>query len=95
MKKLAMIGCGGIGEYHLGHFLDYKDVELAGFCDIIPERAQAFVERAGSGRAFADFKDMYDEVKPDMVFICVPPTERSNSRPSAGASRSLWKSRWP
>ena len=21
MKKLAMIGCGGIGEYHLGHFL--------------------------------------------------------------------------
>ncbi|NLG24839.1 MAG: Gfo/Idh/MocA family oxidoreductase [Clostridiales bacterium] len=72
MKKLAMIGCGGIGEYHLQHFLEYRDVELAGFCDIIPERAQAFAERAG-GRAFADFREMYDRVSPDMVFICIPP----------------------
>jgi len=73
MKKLALIGCGGIGSYHLGHFLDYTDVELAGFCDIISERAQAFVDRAGCGRAFTDFKEMYDEINPDMVFICVPP----------------------
>ena len=73
MKKLAMIGCGGIGTYHLGHFLDYKDIELAGFCDLVPERAQSFVERAGSGKAYTDFRVMYDEVQPDMVFICVPP----------------------
>ncbi len=73
MKKLAIIGCGGIGTYHLGHFLDYKDIELAGFCDLIPERAQAFVEKAGGGRAFTDFREMYDAVNPDMVFICVPP----------------------
>ena len=32
MKKLALIGCGGIGEYHLGHFLQFKDIALAGFC---------------------------------------------------------------
>jgi len=31
-KKLAMIGCGGIGGYHLGHFLQFTElVELAGF----------------------------------------------------------------
>jgi len=75
MKKLAMIGCGGIGKYHLGHFLQFKDIELAGFCDIIPERAESFVKEAGSGKAFTDYRKMYDEVKPDMVFICVPPTE--------------------
>ena len=73
MKKLAIIGCGGIGTYHLGHFLDYDDIELAGFCDLIPERAQSFVEKAGRGRAFTDFREMYDAVKPDMVFVCVPP----------------------
>lgn len=73
MKKLAIIGCGGIGTYHLGHFLDYKDIELAGFCDLIYERAQSFVEKAGSGKAYTDFRVMYDEVQPDMVFICVPP----------------------
>lgn len=73
MKKLCIIGCGGIGSYHLGHFLQYTDIELAGFCDLIEEKAKAFVERAGQGRAFTDFKVMYDEIQPDMVFICVPP----------------------
>ena len=74
MKKLAMIGCGGIGQYHLGHFLQFKDiVELAGFCDLIPERAESFVEKAGCGKAFTNYIDMYDEIQPDMVFICIPP----------------------
>jgi predicted dehydrogenase len=78
MKKLALIGCGGIGAYHLDHFLQFKDLSLAGFCDLTVERAEGFVKKAGQGRAFADYLDMYDEVKPDMVFICVPPTCHGN-----------------
>jgi predicted dehydrogenase len=73
MKKLALIGCGGIGGYHLKHFTQYTDVELAGFCDLIPEKAENFVKIAGRGKAFSDFRAMYDEIRPDMVFICVPP----------------------
>ena len=26
MKKLAIIGCGGIGSYHLGHFKQFTDI---------------------------------------------------------------------
>ncbi|HBG76629.1 MAG TPA: hypothetical protein DDW86_06690 [Clostridiales bacterium] len=74
MKKLAIIGCGGIGGYHLSHFLGFSDIELAGFCDLIPQRAESFVKQANSGKAFTDFREMYDAVEPDMVFICVPPT---------------------
>ncbi len=74
MKKLAIIGCGGIGQYHLGHFLQFTDiVELVGFCDLIPERAEDFQKKANSGKAYTDYKVMLDEVKPDMVFVCVPP----------------------
>jgi predicted dehydrogenase len=74
MKKLAMIGCGGIGAYHFLHLAQMTDkVELAGFCDLIPEKAQAFCEQAESGKAYTDYKVMYDEVQPDMVFICIPP----------------------
>ena len=74
MKKLAIIGCGNIGSYHLGHFLQFGDlIELAGFCDLIPERAESFVSRAGGGKAFVDYKKMYDEIQPDLVFICIPP----------------------
>ncbi len=71
--KVAIIGCGGIGEYHLSHLIDFDDVELVGFCDLIPERAQAFVERTKSGQAFTDYKHMYDATNPEAVFICVPP----------------------
>ena len=74
MKKLALIGCGGIGSYHLEHFLQFHDVELAGFCDLLLDRAQSFVKKAGSGKAYSDFIQMYDEVRPDLVFLCVPPT---------------------
>ncbi|MHC1696083.1 MAG: Gfo/Idh/MocA family protein [Eubacteriales bacterium] len=73
MKKLAMIGCGGIGGYHLDHFINFKDIALVGFCDLITERAESFVKRSGQGKAFTDFKAMYDETAPDMVFICIPP----------------------
>jgi len=75
MKKLAIIGCGGIGGYHLDHFLKFKDLdfELVGFCDIIPERAENFAKIAGKGKAYSDFRKMYDETKPDFVFIGIPP----------------------
>lgn len=73
MKKLAMIGCGGIGGYHLSHFVNFNDIDLVGFCDLIPERAEDFVKRAGKGRAFTNYIEMYDAVKPDMVFVCIPP----------------------
>ena len=74
MKKLAVIGCGSIGEYHLNHFIQFKDIQLVGFCDLLIERAEKFVKKSGCGKAFSDFFKMYDEVTPDMVFICVPPT---------------------
>lgn len=73
MFKLGLIGCGGIGAYHLDHFMQMDDVEMVAFCDIIPERAQAFAEKAGSGQAFANVKDMYAAVQPDAVFIGIPP----------------------
>ncbi len=76
MKKLAIIGCGGIGTYHMSHFLGFTDIiDLAGFCDLIPEKAERFAEDAGCGKAYTDYRVMLDEVKPDMVFVCVPPTE--------------------
>ncbi|MBQ9115761.1 MAG: Gfo/Idh/MocA family oxidoreductase [Clostridia bacterium] len=72
--KLALIGCGGIGSYHLGHFLGFTDIiDMVAFCDLIPERAQAFSEKAGCGAVYTDYKKMLDETNPDMVFVCIPP----------------------
>jgi len=74
MLKVCVIGCGGIGGYHLSHLVQYTDIiELAGFCDLIESKAQAFVEKAGSGKAFTNYVKMLDEIQPDAVFVCIPP----------------------
>ena len=77
--KLAMIGCGGIGKYHLSHFVQFGDIiDMVGFCDIIHERAVAYRDEArnagiGQPEAFENYKEMLDKVKPEAVFICIPP----------------------
>ena len=73
MKKFAFIGCGGIANYHLGNISQFNDIDLAGFCDIVPSRAEALAAKAGKGKAYSDFRKMYDEINPDGVFICIPP----------------------
>jgi myo-inositol 2-dehydrogenase/D-chiro-inositol 1-dehydrogenase len=73
MIKVAIIGCGGIGSYHLGHLLQFTDfTKIVGVCDLIESRAEDFAAKTGA-KAYTDYKVMYDEVKPDAVFICVPP----------------------
>ena len=71
--KIALIGCGGIGEYHLSHLVEFPDVELVGFCDVIVERAENFVSRTGSGRAYDHYTKLLEHESPDGVFLCVPP----------------------
>jgi len=74
MKKLCLIGCGGIGKRHLDNILKLDDiVEVVGFCDYDEERALECVRKAKTGKAFTDYIKMLDETQPDMVFICVPP----------------------
>lgn len=73
MLKVAMIGCGGIGRYHLNHLKEFSDfITTVGFCDIISERAETFAEEMNS-KAYTDFRVMLDETGPEAVFICIPP----------------------
>ncbi len=76
MKTLALIGCGEITKMHTNHFNQMKDIVTpVAFCDLIEERAIDRNNRCGgTGKVYTDYKRMLDEVKPDMVFIAVPPT---------------------
>ena len=45
---VAIIGCGTIANSaHIPSYLNNPDAEIKYFCDIIPERAQAAVEKYG------------------------------------------------
>ena len=70
MLKFALVGCGRIAKRHaqlLG--LDQiKGAELAGVCDLIDEKAQAYAKEYGIP-AFNDMHQMMQDVKPDVVVV--------------------------
>ena len=48
--KVAVIGCGNIANSaHIPAYMKNPDAEIKYFCDIIPERAEAAVEKYGCG----------------------------------------------
>ena len=71
--KIAVIGCGTIAESaHIPSYTANPDCEILYFCDIIPERAKAAVEKYGSGKAVADYRDILDDPAVDAVSVCTP-----------------------
>ena len=50
--KVAIIGCGAIANSaHIPAYMKNEKAEIKYFCDIIPERADAAVEKYGCGKA--------------------------------------------
>jgi len=73
--RLGFIGSGGIVRTHLEHGLrSFPDVEFAAWCDLNPETAAARREQVGGqGAIYTEARQMLDEVKPDAVYIMLPP----------------------
>lgn len=78
--RTAILGCGGIANSHARALVSVPGVELAAFCDIIPQRAQDFSERytGGKGKVYTDFHEMFKKERLDAVYICLPPFAHSD-----------------
>jgi UDP-N-acetylglucosamine 3-dehydrogenase len=70
--RVAVIGLG-IGRTHVDRYAGLPGVELAAVCDLDRATAEAIAGERGC-RAFADPERMLDEVAPDAVSICTPPS---------------------
>lgn len=70
--KVGFVGTGGIANRHLNEANSNPDVEMAGYCDVELERAQAAADKYG-GNAYTDFVELYDREKPDAIIISTPP----------------------
>ena len=65
--KVAIIGFGVIGKVHL-NVINNLNEQLVGLCDIDTKKLEGFDEDI----IFADYKEMIDVTKPDIVHICTP-----------------------
>lgn len=71
--KVAVIGCGMIANtQHIPAYLANKETEIKYFCDIIPERAKAAVEKYGCGIAVTDYKEVLADPEIEAVSVCTP-----------------------
>ncbi len=69
--KVAVVGVGAMGGNHVRVYWEMPDVQLVGVADADPQAAQNVAKRYGT-RAYADYRELLDEEKPDAVTIAVP-----------------------
>lgn len=71
--KVAVIGCGTIANAaHIPSYMNNEEAEIKYFCDIIPEKADAAVEKYGCGTAITDYHDALNDPEIEAVSVCTP-----------------------
>ena len=71
--KIAVIGCGSIANaQHIPAYMKNPKAEILYFCDILPERARAAVEKYGVGKAVTDYRVVLSDPAVEAVSVCTP-----------------------
>jgi|SoiMethySBSTD1v2_1073268.scaffolds.fasta_scaffold00140_16 perosamine synthetase len=74
--RVAIVGCGQMGRWHLDSYKSDPRVELVAFADTSLERADSFAREVG-GRAYRSHAEMLVNESLDAVSLCtVPSTHR-------------------
>ena len=71
MLRVGVIGCGSIAKQRHGYeYFHNANVEIKGFYDLIPERAQTLVDLYG-GKVYADVDALLSDPDIDAVSVCM------------------------
>nr|WP_309098527.1 Gfo/Idh/MocA family oxidoreductase [Fredinandcohnia onubensis] len=70
--KYALIGCGRISPNHIAAALE-NELEIVALCDVKPENMEDKLQKfnlPSSTAQYADYKEMLEKEKPELVAIC-------------------------
>ena len=70
--KVGFVGCGGIANFHFGHFEKIEKAKITAVCDLIDERVQNTAKRF-SATPYKDYREMMAKEDLDAVYVCVEP----------------------
>lgn len=70
--KVAVVGCGNIGNRHAAGYQQTGRTELVGVADVIKERADGYAEKYGSV-AYGSAQELLAAQQPDLVSVPTPP----------------------
>ncbi len=67
--RLALIGTGGMANWHATEFSKVPGVKLVACCDIVADRAKAYAEKHGVPQYFSDIDEMFAQADFDAVDV--------------------------
>ena len=74
--KIGFVGCGAISGIYFKNITGmFKEIEIAGICDLIPERAQKAAEEYGISKIYADMNELFADPQVDIVLNITRPYE--------------------
>lgn len=86
MYRVAILGCGNIASAHASAYQHRDGVSLVAGAEVDPERGRAFAQRFGIPRLYADYRELLETERPEIVSICTwPPLHAEMTIASAEA----------
>lgn len=68
-KRVAVVGCGGMGRHHLEVLAGLEDFDTVALCDVSTEALATRGEEFSVAGRFTDVEAMLDEARPDLVIV--------------------------
>jgi len=77
MKKIGFVGCGNISGIYFQNIKNtFKEIEIAGVCDLVPGRAQNAIDSHGiKCKVYKDMHELFADPEVDIVLNITRPYE--------------------
>ena len=76
MKNIAFVGVGCISDIYLKNITNlYKEIQVIGVCDLIPERAEEGAKKYGVPKIYKDMYELFADPEVDIVLNITRPYE--------------------
>ena len=76
MKRIGFVGCGDISSIYFENLTNmFGELEIAGVCDLIPERAENAAEKYGIKKVYKDMHELFVDPEVDIVLNITRPYE--------------------
>ena len=85
--RAGVIGCGSMGRAHARGYLKAPGCRVVAGVETDPERAKKFVEVSGAQRMYADYREMLEKEKLDLISVCTWPTTHCEITVAAAGTR--------
>lgn len=72
--RVAVVGAGNMANaVHYPSLASFEDLEIAGICDLNPERLQSTADKYNIQNRYTDYRKMVSEVEPDALYVIGQP----------------------